>query len=92
MILTLVRIALAALSLTALNPIARTATAPAGHPMAARAGQWTSIGSAPVWNGDSQYPWAGRVTAIAVHPADTRILYAGGASGGIWKSINGGQS
>ncbi len=34
----------------------------------------------------------GRVRAIAVHPTDPDILFAGGASGGIWKSINQGAS
>lgn len=35
---------------------------------------------------------AGRVTAIAVHPTEGRTLFVGSASGGVWKSINGGYS
>ncbi len=34
----------------------------------------------------------GRVRALAVHPTDPDILYCGAASGGIWKSTNGGAS
>ncbi len=34
---------------------------------------------------------AGRVRAIAFRPDDPNIVYAGGASGGIFKSTNGGQ-
>lgn len=34
----------------------------------------------------------GRVRALAVHPNNANILYAGGASGGIFKSTNGGSS
>ena len=35
---------------------------------------------------------SGRVTAIDVDPRDERIIYAGSASGGLWKSSNAGQS
>ena len=34
----------------------------------------------------------GRVKALAVHPADPDTVYAGAASGGVWKSEDGGQS
>jgi hypothetical protein len=34
----------------------------------------------------------GRLTAIAVHPTDSDIIYVGGAQGGVWKSTNGGAS
>ncbi|MEW6736956.1 MAG: hypothetical protein AB1489_37050 [Acidobacteriota bacterium] len=34
----------------------------------------------------------GRVKSIAVHPTNENIVYAGAASGGIWKSEDGGQS
>jgi len=45
-------------------------------------------------------PWAtigprnvnGRVKALAVHPTNAQVLYAGAASGGVWKSVDGGQS
>ena len=35
---------------------------------------------------------SGRVTAIDVDPRDERVIYAGSASGGLWKSQNAGQS
>lgn len=34
----------------------------------------------------------GRTLALLVHPTNTQVLYAGAASGGIWKSTNGGQT
>lgn len=34
----------------------------------------------------------GRVNAIAVHPTNTDIIYVGAATGGIWKSTNGGNN
>jgi hypothetical protein len=33
---------------------------------------------------------SGRVAAIAVDPRDARILYVGAATGGLWKSLDGG--
>ncbi len=35
---------------------------------------------------------SGRITAIAADLSNTNILYAGAASGGVWKSVNGGIS
>jgi len=34
----------------------------------------------------------GRVKCLAVHPSDPQTVYAGAASGGVWKSSNGGES
>lgn len=34
----------------------------------------------------------GRVKCLAVHPTDPDTVYAGAASGGVWKSTNAGQS
>lgn len=44
---------------------------------------WTSIG--PV-------NYSGRIISIAWHPTDTNIIYVGSASGGLWKTTNGGTS
>jgi hypothetical protein len=33
-------------------------------------------------------PVSGRLTAIAVHPTNANIAYAGGAQGGVWKTTN----
>ena len=35
---------------------------------------------------------SGRITAITTDPADTRIIYAGAASGGVWRSKSGGTN
>lgn len=35
---------------------------------------------------------SGRVTAIAAHPRDPMTVYAGAATGGVWKSANGGTT
>jgi hypothetical protein len=37
-------------------------------------------------------PVAGRVVALAVDPTDENVLYLGSASGGLWKTVNGGGS
>jgi len=50
---------------------------------------WTLIGPQTV---DLYGINAGRVSAIAIDPSNTQIVYAGGAEGGVWKSINGGTT
>jgi hypothetical protein len=35
---------------------------------------------------------SGRVTCVTVHPKNATTIYAGSASGGVWKSTNNGQS
>jgi photosystem II stability/assembly factor-like uncharacterized protein len=46
-----------------------------------RSMRWRSIGPAAM---------SGRITAIAVDPNDDRTIYAGAASGGVWRSRSGG--
>ena len=36
--------------------------------------------------------WGGRVSRVAGVPGDPRIYYAATASGGVWKSVNGGPT
>lgn len=57
-------------------------------------GSWTPLGPAPLPNGISSFgaPVSGRAVAIAVHPTDPRIVYLGAAQGGVWRSLNGGQT
>jgi photosystem II stability/assembly factor-like uncharacterized protein len=54
-------------------------------------GKWVNTGPfrtpASVGNPDQ-----GQIHAIAVHPTDTSIIYVGSQHGGVWKTINGGQS
>src|SRR5438477_6407742 len=35
---------------------------------------------------------SGRVMSVAVDPANTSVFYVGSASGGVWKTVNGGAS
>ena len=51
---------------------------------------WKHLGPPSVRNGNVLY--SGRVRGIAVHPSNPDIVYIGAASGGLWKSINGGAS
>ena len=52
--------------------------------------RWRALGPDQV---DSYgYRTAGRVSAIAIHPHDANILYAGGAQGGVWRSDDRGAS
>jgi photosystem II stability/assembly factor-like uncharacterized protein len=64
---------------------ARTAMAASQFGLAA---SWQSIGPTTINNGSA----AGRVTAIVAHPTQPNVLFAGGAQGGVWKSVDGGTS
>ena len=46
-------------------------------------GSWNWIGPGNI---------GGRVRALAVHPSDPDIMWAGGIAGGIWKTMDGGAS
>ena len=35
---------------------------------------------------------SGRITDVAMHPADLQTIYAASASGGVWKSLDAGES
>jgi len=45
--------------------------------------EWREVGSAAP---------SGRIARFAVHPEDTRIIYAASASGGLWKTVNAGTT
>ncbi|HWW76241.1 MAG TPA: hypothetical protein VNZ44_12640, partial [Pyrinomonadaceae bacterium] len=56
---------------------------------------WVSVGPAPIPNGQTsgvQQAVSGRVTAIAVHPTNLDIAYVGTAQGGVYRTLDGGQS
>lgn len=64
---------------------------------------WAAIGPAPIPHGQTipadvngisltQTPVSGRVTSVAIDPANANILYVGAAQGGVYKSTNGGAS
>ena len=50
---------------------------------------WVSIGPRPI-NVQGTLPYAGRVTAIAPHPASAATIYIGTDSGGIWRTTDAG--
>jgi photosystem II stability/assembly factor-like uncharacterized protein len=55
---------------------------------------WTPIGPAPILNGQTPGNMAvtGRLTGIATDPNDADIIYVAAASGGIWKTTDGGTT
>ena len=56
---------------------------------------WISIGPAPLSNGQTfnvTHPVSGRVTAIAIHPTNPNIVYVGAAQGGIYRTLDGGNT
>src|SRR5512132_1742393 len=66
-------------------------------PVAAQGGRASAAPSAridPAWLSQLRYRFIGpdgnRVIAVASVPGDWRTYYAGAASGGIWKSTDGG--
>ncbi|HRD76278.1 MAG TPA: hypothetical protein PK264_10100, partial [Hyphomicrobiaceae bacterium] len=44
------------------------------------------------WNWIGPTNIGGRTRAIVINPQDPNVMYAAGVSGGVWKSINAGQS
>jgi photosystem II stability/assembly factor-like uncharacterized protein len=59
---------------------------------------WTSLGPAPIPNGQTdplfvnELPVSGRVSAIAVDPIDANTVYVGTAQGGLYRTQNGGTT
>jgi photosystem II stability/assembly factor-like uncharacterized protein len=56
---------------------------------------WTPVGPDPIPNGNvqgGQAPTSGRTVSIAVHPSNPNIVYFGSASGGVYRTLNGGQT
>jgi len=65
------------------------------EPPAGPAGQgWELLGPRPItheyWSGDDRA--SGRVVDIAPHPTDANVVYIASASGGVWKTVDGGQN
>jgi photosystem II stability/assembly factor-like uncharacterized protein len=61
---------------------------------AVSAQNWQPLGPRPIveeyWSGTDDA--SGRVVAIAPHPTDPDTVYVGAASGGVWKTTDGGAS
>ncbi len=54
---------------------------------------WTPLGITDWVNGPNGYnPGNGRVNVVCSQPDNSQLIYVGTPSGGLWKSINGGQS
>lgn len=52
-------------------------------------GQWTSMGPSSSTGG---YAGIGRLNCIGFHPTDNNTYYVGAASGGVWKTTDGGSN
>lgn len=52
---------------------------------------WTPVGAGPVVTASVQ-AWAGRTLSIAIDPTNPDIVYAGTANGGVWKTVDGGDT
>ena len=49
---------------------------------------WEELGPMPISSG----PYAGRVSALVCSPTDANRLFAGGADGGVWRTLDGGTT
>lgn len=54
---------------------------------------WRLAGPKPTRTpGNALYSTAGRVSAMAIDPRDSKVIYAGPADGGLWKTTDGGDT
>jgi hypothetical protein len=58
---------------------------------------WLPLGPSPIPNGQTlgsspEVPMSGRINVIAVDPTDPNIVYIGPAQGGVFRSLDGGQT
>lgn len=53
---------------------------------------WTPIGPLSYFNAENYQGGIGRVNCIAFHPSDPDIIWAGTPSGGLWKTVDHGNS
>jgi photosystem II stability/assembly factor-like uncharacterized protein len=69
--------------LAVIEKLGRKSGSLAGYDPAGAGSPWYSIGPRNV---------NGRIKSLAVHPTDPQTVYAGAASAGVWKTIDGGQT
>ena len=63
------------------------------HHSLSPSGNWVELGPTTLpANATSQPNGMGRVNALAFHPANGNVIFAGAPSGGLWKTTNGGSS
>lgn len=56
-------------------------------------GDWSEVGPIQLpYNNTGQMNGMGRLNSVAIHPTDSNFILCGGASGGIWKSTDGGMN
>src|ERR1700730_17043206 len=53
---------------------------------------WESLGPAPIQTQGSWKASTGRVTALAISPADPNLVLVGASTGGIWRTTDGGST
>jgi hypothetical protein len=62
---------------------------------------WSPLGPSPIPNGQTlplpppahpEVPVSGRVSVIAIDPKDSNVVYVGGAQGGVFRTLDGGQT
>lgn len=71
----------------------RTANGPSLPALATFPGtSWQALGPQPIRSGSQWGDASGRVTAIAIHPTNPSVVLAGAATGGIWKTTDGGTT
>lgn len=59
---------------------------------ATEAGNWVPLGPGGWTHTSGWNPGTGRISAMAIHPANPNVIYVGSPGGGLWKSINAGAS
>ncbi len=65
-----------------------------GNPPPISTSQWTAKGPAPIMGGQTpgNQPVSGRISGIAPHPTNPNQIYVTAASGGVWKTTDGGTN
>jgi uncharacterized protein (TIGR03437 family) len=71
------------------GPVTASAGKNANAAAAMDSATWTLIGPRPTGAGSTSVT-SGRVTAIAIDPRNSNVLYIGAAEGGVWKTTDGG--
>jgi hypothetical protein len=74
--------------------MAEAAAAPLEE-QAALLAAWTPLGPAPIPNGQTEVnrvSVSGRVTAVAIHPTNSDIVYVGTSQGGLYRTTDGGTN
>jgi photosystem II stability/assembly factor-like uncharacterized protein len=83
---------------------APAAKAPAASTATVTGSSWVALGPSPIPNGQTdpsdptsgvsftQNPVSGRTTAVAIHPTNPSIAYVGTAQGGLYRTLDGGNT